>query len=352
MGSHAGFVLDLEERPSIEGFENPSIEGNVTEGRRSNAGVCGAVDNFLCRCNSNTEIKHNRPNDDAMAASPVFPHDGQNFVMEDSSLSNSLSSVSFMDELLNPRCLDNELKWEEKERDSTVRGRPPMGINAGHEDDDVSLITVSTATDSLKLPTKPSIKFVLDPVELEGAVKVALEEACWESGSQEKHIENGHQSVLKLTHLPLCSQEYQTLFCPCVKMSHLCSTDFQDDIRKLYCAICLKGNDSLGEKFLLSMMVASRTAGGAAAVKEQQFLCFQVPGLFHDGEACRCRKFELCRTQFTNLFGLSDQKMNHLVGAWLEGESASEDTSSPFCWTEQPVGYRVGGRFYNVCWND
>lgn len=231
-------------------------------------------------------------------------------------------NCSLGDEKLHPRVLQIDFDAEIE---------VPKAIQIAQEPDDMSVVTTSPASD-------PKLEFILDPMELEIAARLICSSLYKKTSCDKELFGNAH--VLELEHLPLCSQEYNTVSCPCVEMSHLASPDYQNDIRKLYFMICLEGNQSLGDEFLISMLI-SRSGG------KRNKVCFLVPGLYEGGG---CRKFWLCRAQFMNLFGLTQDYLGNLETRWMNRRLCSWNDLPPFRWSETLMSYHVGNKAYIENW--
>lgn len=241
--------------------------------------------------------------------------------------------MSFGDEMLHPRRLLFDLDAEMIE-DETLSETVcvPKVIHIGPQDEELSLVTTVPALTPLTL--EPS--FTLDPEELEAATR----SLCLSLPNKESpnSLSPCTLMVLDLQHLPLCSQEYKTISCPCMQMSHLASPDFQNDIRKLYCMICVEGNECMGDEFLMSMMTSRHTGS-----INKECASFLIPGFIEGGE---CRKFWLCRAQFMNLFGLDNKSLCNIEMRWRQRRPTGWSHMTPFGWSENLTSYHVGNKVY------
>ncbi len=199
-------------------------------------------------------------------------------------------------------------------------------VELDHSGDNISVLTAEHVPNPNNLV---DIKFVLEPCALEEAIRATcfLTEAA-NSAQKSTQWTGLYRSVMDLECLPLCSEKYGTRCCPCVNLSHLSSPDYQQDIRRALYMIGELGGQDLADQFLLSMLVEMQLASNVAKV------VFAIPGLFHDGDDFGCRKFVICREQFRNLFGLTEEKMSQLEVAKMKSKRlGSAYSDMPFLWS-------------------
>ena len=250
-------------------------------------------------------------------------------------LSNSKASSG--NKSLQPRQLFWEFELESCEH--TKRNLPSIvGLDDGG--DNISVLTAEVVLDSYN---SSHVEFVLEPCALEEAIRAnCFRTEAANSPQKDTRWTGLHQSVMGLDCLPLCAEKYGTCCCPCVAMSHLSSPDYQQDIRKALYLIGELGGHEMADQFLLSMLVEEEVTSNVARV------AFAIPGLFHDGDDFGCRKFLLCRQQFRNLFGLTEDKVSELEATKLKRKLlGSMHTDMPFQWSPFFTSYKVGARTYN-----
>lgn len=249
------------------------------------------------------------------------------------------SDTSTGNKSLQPR----QLFWEfELESCKHANGNLPEMVEIDHSGDNISVLTAELVPNPNNLV---DIKFVLEPCALEEAIRATcfLTEAA-NSAQKSTRWTGLYRSVMDLECLPLCAEKYGTRCCPCVNLSHLSSPDYQQDIRKALYMIGELGGQDLADQFLLSMLVEMQLASNVAKV------VFAIPGLFHDGDAFCCRKFVICREQFRNLFGLTEEKVSQLEVTKLKSKRlGSAYSDMPFLWSPYFTSYKVGARTYNCC---
>lgn len=249
------------------------------------------------------------------------------------------------DDNLEPTCLDLECLDEVPKKDGRLREeeddcKVPVWLqikcpveNDCDKDELCSLMTVESFSSSHSPTISRPFEFILDPHGLALAVKSAIKAA----GLERKKGTGPTWSANMTSVMDLDSLPYHSGCCPCIEMSHLSTPDYQYDIRTLYAILCLEGDESLGDQFLISCMVESdRTEG-----QEPSYL---VPGFKDDNE---CRKFSLCREQFKNLFGLTESTSRRLKTRWKLG-LASVKEENVFGWSQNRLSYRLGATIYMV----
>lgn len=199
-----------------------------------------------------------------------------------------------------------------------------------------SLMTIESFSSSPSATIPRPLEFILDPHGLALAAKSAIKGTGLGGKKPPSPCSSRITSVMNLDSLP-----YHSGSCPCIEMSHLSTPDYQYDIRTLYSILCHEGNESLGDQFLMSLMVETNRIEGQDPGGNPAYI---VPGFKDDNE---CRKFSLCREQFKNLFGLTECTTRRLQTRWKRGY-ASVQEETIFGWSPNLLSYRLGASVYMV----
>jgi hypothetical protein len=155
------------------------------------------------------------------------------------------------------------------------------------------------------------LTLVTDPTDIKAAIGMAT---MFMPKRYKGKIADRDLNVLKLDFLNFCPKKNLRRLCRCIEMTVFNGTDFQHDIRMVYCLIVKHGSHDAGNEFLKTFMLPKTEAMVSYFCKEwtasDHHLQLLVPVFLDDME---CRRFKLCPTQFKKLFGLSNKRFNKLV---------------------------------------
>ena len=184
----------------------------------------------------------------------------------------------------------------------------------------------------------PCIKLKFSPPSVQTSLRKAIDFKVWKTSGK---ISDTDARVLRLPHLNMFPKSRNKKTCHCMELASS-NTEFQDDIRAMYCSVVAASSHDEGNWLLMSYMIPNTNQFG------KRSFVFKIPLFMSDG---RARVFYVCGPQFCKLFGLGTKRFYKL----LRRRSQSLDDggeAAMYRWNDNLDAYILGNTSYKAFRSD